>query len=111
MHGEAAVEETRTQRKDENMIEKKIQWIHVNDVLPPMNTFVMIYRAGGKNDHHDVGIGYRQHKYGTRDEWEWITTGYGQSYWGLSVDGSVVLYWADKPEAPIPKTDIVHVTT
>jgi len=77
-----------------------IKWRLVADELPPMNEFVLIHRVGGKNNHNDVGIGYREHKYGTRDEWRWLTTGYGQAYWGISVDGSEVVAWAHKPEPP-----------
>jgi hypothetical protein len=85
------------------VITASIQWVSVDEGLPPMNTFVLIYRVGGKNDHHDVGIGYRSHKWGTMDEWDWHTTGYGQAYWGISVDGSRVAYWAEKPVPPVPK--------
>ena len=83
------------------MGESVIKWIRTADELPPMNEFVMIHRVGGKNNHNDVGIGYREHKYGTRDEWRWISTGYGQAYWGISVDGSEVIAWAYKPEPPV----------
>lgn len=77
--------------------ETVIRWRAAKDELPAMNEFVLIWRVGGKNNHNDVGIGYRAHQYGTRDEWEWRDTGYGQDYWGISIDGSEVIAWAYKP--------------
>ena len=79
-----------------------ITWRLVADELPPMNTFVLVHRVGGKNNHNDVGIGYREHKYGTRDEWAWRETGYGQAYWGTAVDGSEIVAWAYKPTRELP---------
>ena len=77
-----------------------LTWVSVADALPPMNKFVLIHRFGGKNEHDDVLLGYRKHKHGTLNEWEWCETGIGQTYWGLSVDGSEVLAWADLPVPP-----------
>jgi len=77
-----------------------IHWIMTSEALPPMNKFVLIFRVGGKNNHNDIGLGYRRDRYGTRDEWDWVETGYSQDYWGVSVDGSTIICWADKPHPP-----------
>lgn len=75
-----------------------LTWISTDDALPEMDKVVLIHRYGGKNNHDDVLFGYRQHKYGTRDEWEWLDN--NGSYWGHSCDGSTVMFWADMPAPP-----------
>ena len=85
-----------------------LTWVRIEDALPPMDKIVLIHRFGGKNNHDDVRIGYRHHKYGTRDEWEWSETGGGSTYWGLSCDGSHITAWADMPVSP--KTPNVEVS-
>jgi len=79
---------------------RHVYWIPTAESLPRMNHFVLVFRSGGRNKSHEVGIGYRQHRYGTRDEWEWIETGMGSSYWGKSIDGSEITYWAEYPQPP-----------
>ena len=78
----------------------QLTWIKCSDALPPMNTFVLVYRLGGQNNHNDIGIGFRRHKWGTRDEWVWVDTGMNQDYWGVSCDGSDIVCWAEKPHPP-----------
>lgn len=77
-----------------------VHWISTADRLPPLDHFVMVYRIGGKNNHNDVGVAYRTHRYGTRDDWNWVETAMNQSYWGISVDGSIITHWAEKPRPP-----------
>jgi len=76
-----------------------ITWVRCDAKLPPLNEPVLIHRVGGVNNHDDVYWGYRRHKYGTRDDWEWVET--SEDYWGVSCDGSAVVQWADKPATPV----------
>lgn len=81
-----------------------VRWVPVDQRLPDMKVIVLGFRLGGINKHRDVVPVMRQHKYGTRDQWEWLDMN-GQ-YWGLSVDGSAITHWMELPAPPEPHSTL-----
>ena len=77
-----------------------IQW--EAEGFPRLNVEVLAYREGGKNNHNDILVAKRVHKYGhSKDINEWHDlVGSG---WGISVDGSAITHWAYFPQAPFKK--------
>lgn len=80
------------------------RWIPVREDLPPLDTAVLVHRVGGQNNHDDVQYGWRSHKYGTRDDWEWRQVGSPlYDYVGISCDGSEIVRWMPlPPKQPAP---------